>query len=558
MNDFKKQNVLGDLVLRKLDGTITAEQEKELFTFLKSHPEAVDYYVEFILLYTSLSEPREAVLADAEYLTVPSADKYHLLMDLLAENERIAAPVKIEPEKAQDQIVRIDRSKIVKRSRRVNKLSLVIAITSVAALLLMILYVRLYPRPVREPVATLTDTVNVVWANSALPTRQGDRLNNYDGLRNLLKGYAKILFDNGAEVIIEAPAEFELKSYDLMAMNYGRVFVRAPTGAEGFKVNTPNSSIVDLGTEFGVKVDIDGSSELSMFKGRASLVGGKKGQTFQSMTLTKGQAMRVDNLSGEVCEIETLPHTFVRHISSKTGLVWRGEDIDLVDLASGGNGFKKKTNEYTIDPGTVSLTNSSHIDRNCSNDYRKIAWNSVVDGVFVPNGLTPQIVTSLGHQFAECPPTNGVYCSEIVFNPQVIGGKNIIVNGTRYGTGYRPGLFMHANLGITFDLNAIRARNSSVDLKQFKSKVGNTDGAPFNGNADVWILVDGRIRYKYFGLTKGQEETIEVPLSKADRFLTLVTTDGGDEDFKDGLRSSNSDWCVFMEPVLELAMDNDN
>ena len=52
---------------------------------------------------------------------------------------------------------------------------------------------------------------------------------------------------------------------------------------------------------------------------------------------------------------------------------------------------------------------------------------------------------------------------------------------------------------------------------------------------------------------KGIAGEIDVPLADADRFLTLITTDGGDADVAGGLRGTDSDWCVFVEPNLELA-----
>lgn len=53
--------------------------------------------------------------------------------------------------------------------------------------------------------------------------------------------------------------------------------------------------------------------------------------------------------------------------------------------------------------------------------------------------------------------------------------------------------------------------------------------------------------------TLAMQGRINVALAEGDRFLTLITTDGGDADGPAAPhRATDSDWCVFAEPVLEL------
>jgi hypothetical protein len=63
--------------------------------------------------------------------------------------------------------------------------------------------------------------------------------------------------------------------------------------------------------------------------------------------------------------------------------------------------------------------------------------------------------------------------------------------------------------------------------------------------ADVYVLVDGELRFKRKGFTaKAGPFTVEVPLRENDHYLTLVTTDGGD--------TRKDDYIVWGDPSLQM------
>jgi hypothetical protein len=117
---------------------------------------------------------------------------------------------------------------------------------------------------------------------------------------------------------------------------------------------------------------------------------------------------------------------------------------------------------------------------------------------------------------------------------------------------------MHANVGITFDLQAIRSHFPGVRIRGFRTKAGIEKGAlrPETINADFWILVDGKLRYQKRQVKEKILFPIEIELSETDRFLTLVTTDGGDPERRlvgnIGYPAIDSDLCMFAERVLVL------
>ena len=68
--------------------------------------------------------------------------------------------------------------------------------------------------------------------------------------------------------------------------------------------------------------------------------------------------------------------------------------------------------------------------------------------------------------------------------------------------------------------------------------------------ADIWVLVDGQLKLSRTHL-RPQDGAInvDVELGPKDRFLTLVSTDGGN--------SFQYDWVVFGDPVLEMVLAED-
>ncbi len=54
-------------------------------------------------------------------------------------------------------------------------------------------------------------------------------------------------------------------------MTTGRCSVHAPDGAEGFRVDTPQTQVIDLGTRFTVAVDDVGQTDVQVIEGAAEV-----------------------------------------------------------------------------------------------------------------------------------------------------------------------------------------------------------------------------------------------------------------------------------------------
>jgi hypothetical protein len=114
-------------------------------------------------------------------------------------------------------------------------------------------------------VATLTATHNAQWAERAFAHgsefKAGQRL-------TLTAGYAEITTRRGAVAILEAPATIELiDSTNALRLHSGKIVGICETdSSKGFLVRTPHMDITDLGTRFGVQVQVE-QSELHVLSG---------------------------------------------------------------------------------------------------------------------------------------------------------------------------------------------------------------------------------------------------------------------------------------------------
>ena len=120
------------------------------------------------------------------------------------------------------------------------------------------------PSPI-DFVATISDSENCEWEDDSLNLTYGRELPSGTSLR-LKLGLAQLTFETGAVVIIEGPSCLVVRE-NAIDLDVGRISATVPSNASGFAVATPNSEVIDLGTEFGINVDEAGDTEVHVFKG---------------------------------------------------------------------------------------------------------------------------------------------------------------------------------------------------------------------------------------------------------------------------------------------------
>lgn len=556
---------LYELLVALHEGDMTEEQFSVLNSKLKQQ-DLVARYVEFISIFSDLSCPSTADLyftRENEAFTAAPADQrtYIEIMKKFAEEENSAPAINVPQAKPQQELIqKVSRQKIV---YQLNKRSLVIAMISAAAILLVVLFARFAPVRSGREVATLSDTINAKWANNYIPMNIGSRLMDTDPPFILREGYAELLFDNDAKIVVEGPAEFQLLTPKQVRLNYGKLYASISDEAYGFIICTKYSEIIDLGTEFGVQQSLDGDTELHVIKGRTNLISGAYGKV--NLSVTAGSAKRFLGSSGEVKDVSCNASLFVRDIESKANLVWRGQEtLDLADVICGGNGFGSGDPQTVIDP--VTGNTQPYVERGFGTRYATSSYSKTeslryVDGVFVPDGGDgPIVISSAGTVFESCPDTSGAVRKDIsVLNKiyQKDGGE-LKLNDMAFGYPYRPAITMQANLGITFDLDAIRKAMEGFDISYFETlcAVASDTNEVYEtvaeekrpaGKADFWILIDGRLQKTQQGVQMGFSELVRIPIASQDRFLTIVTTDHMESGELDPI---GWDRCFLGEPVL--------
>jgi hypothetical protein len=131
-------------------------------------------------------------------------------------------------------------------------------------------------------VAMLARVANAHWMGSATP-RTGSALE--PGWLRLESGMAQVVFYSGARLVMEGPAELQIVSSTEARCSHGRLLAEVPRLARGFRVETGQLNVTDLGTAFGVDAT-EGRTEVHVFKGEVEF----SSKTSSNQALVEGRA----------------------------------------------------------------------------------------------------------------------------------------------------------------------------------------------------------------------------------------------------------------------------
>ncbi len=135
-------------------------------------------------------------------------------------------------------------------------------------------------------VAMLTRVVDARWDAGAEAPRVGGALK--PGWLRLRSGLAQVVFYSGARIVIEGPAELQLLSPGEAACSSGRLLAEVPPPARGFRLKTPQLTVVDYGTAFGIHATRD-QTEVHVFQGKVELLAGSGSR--HSLSTGEGAAL---------------------------------------------------------------------------------------------------------------------------------------------------------------------------------------------------------------------------------------------------------------------------
>jgi hypothetical protein len=327
--------------------------------------------------------------------------------------------------------------------------------------------------------------------------------------------------------------------------------------------------VTDLGTEFGVEVGKEGTTTSHVFRGSvrvrlAADAGGQSGKT--EVVLRANQSARVER-DASAAGARFAPKgavgdhpVFVRRLAAPL------RTLDLLDIVAGGDGTGQRR-ERGIDPSS-GMEDPVFIAkvRDGPGRYMAVAGQRLIDGVFVPDGGPgPVQLDSAGHRFDGFPKTSGTVHSSIFARAAAVKLDDRKLDDRElkglywvYAMGpareYMPDgrglLALCPNAGITFDLENMRQSHQGARPARFRAVAGLADARRVRqddsaGLADIWVFVDGRLKLKRLHMRPEDGAVkVDVELGLSDRFLTLVSTDGGD--------GPEGDWVVFGDPVLQM------
>ena len=157
-------------------------------------------------------------------------------------------------------------------------------------------------------VASLVEARDVVWGEGQTPIGVGTRV----GLRDIrcASGTFKLVFDVGALVTLEGPADLRILSGNRILALRGRITAHVEARAKGFTIETPNTLVVDQGTEFGVEIDASGQTDVVVFQGLVDLAHSEPADRPAPIKrLGQGEGMRVGSagLLSRIVSIERRP-----------------------------------------------------------------------------------------------------------------------------------------------------------------------------------------------------------------------------------------------------------
>ncbi|MEN6308251.1 MAG: FecR domain-containing protein [Anaerohalosphaeraceae bacterium] len=540
---------LHELIVLSMEGAINDLQAVELKQMLVVSLDAKKEYVDFITTLSVLRDHDfsypEAILPAASHVSDCSLNL--ALWNALLEQEQKAPQVEIQKPPIVSQI--IEQAKPAERTfGKINKFSALIAFVSVAALFFMIGYVNLILPEPKTSAAVVTDLIAAQWADNSNPIQSGSVMYVAQRPYVLTEGLVEFQLNSGVEVVVESPARFSFQSENRIFADSGKFYARVSDRAIGFTIETPSSSMIDLGTEFGVEIHSNGDSEVYLYKGKVSLIAGRQDQSKSSQLLETSDARHV-SMSGRVHALNFVPEQFVQQIDSSRNWIWKGQNLDLTSLITGGNGFNAPQNSQGIDLLTGQM-NWAMFERGQEGalGYLRVSYNPFVDGVFVPNGSSQ--ISSAGHLYA-FPVTSNDYYVPVGPRTEVamVAPENVQPLKLKDYQA-KTILCMHTNAGITFDLDAIRGNlPADVSIKTFTASYGISETAiaesgQYDPDADFYVFVDGQPKLckKNYHRSEGTL-MIEIPIRSSDRYLTLACTEAS---------ANAADWTLFGDPALIL------
>ncbi len=505
MNDPNESTPLDTLLMLQVRGEISPEQRDQLQKSMSESVEVMDYCRDFLIVSAGLKRPCQE--------------------NNEAAASRLEETVKHRVAASQVSTFRIWRSAC--------KIAAMLMLGCVATFVV----VRMLQQSRSQGLAQVINGLAAKWEDSSMSTARGAQL--AQGPRYLVEGMAQLKMASGAKLLMQGPCRFALNNKNRIHLTSGAITASIPKKARGFTVATQDCTVVDYGTEFGIRVQAGAQTEIHVFDGQVKLkpTQALPGQD-KEISLKANQAALVK--ASSPVEIKAAnPAQFMRQLPKTLSKASPGRCLDLADIVGGGNGFGTGTIGQGIDVATGERRRPGKASWDQQGAFIMLMDQRYIDGVFSPNSrLGAVTISASGLVFPGCPKADGCYVGGVFSQMQSNTGP---ANASDY-----PVLSHQCNTGITFDLERLRADNPGVSIQGLNTRcrISQKTQGP-DKTMDFWVLVDGKVRDRQQLRSNNHADTrISVAFGAKARFLTLATTCPGD---------TKDCWGIFAEPLLELA-----
>ncbi|MFG0290197.1 MAG: hypothetical protein ACF8CQ_18600 [Rhodopirellula sp. JB044] len=570
------------LIYRTVDGTVTAEEFDRLQDAILKDDEVRDEYLDVVavtqtLRHVSAVESATRSLADSDEVRSPGINTQ------TASEKQRARQARPTP---QTQTVSQQKSPAMTKWR-------LAALMATAASMILAVAIRYsiqqhnagtlldqrvtlrddMQSQVREAsvnyVARITNiSPEVVWGPDSSDSEFLLRKVEGDSI-DVRKGLVELEYYSAAKIILHGPCKFVTSGANSGRLEEGRITGRV--AGEHFHLTTPTATVVDLDTELAVSLNHIAETDVHVFNGTVEVSPDASGESSQpTVSLTEGMSARVSDHGTIEPTVMSSTELFVREFPNS--LRSDPAELSLVDVVCATSLFDNNLST-AIGPDTgapdrrpwQTPTGPGH---RFASGLQETRWHPFIDSVFIPwlNGIETEIDSS--GTLVNLPQCTGrtwgpIWArrkiNDVQLNYRVKDFWGTLTLGVvmeRLSQCDSGMIGLHANVGLTIDLDAIRQLDRRPT--RFVGVVANLDNSAIKEadapewleanrfSADFRIFVDGELRDSRLDFTRadGELEMI-VDLDPEDRFLTFVSTDA---DSFDGF-----DHVVLIDPVLETA-----
>lgn len=132
---------------------------------------------------------------------------------------------------------------------------------------------------------------NIVWEPESQSLVTGARFRK--GVLAATSGSCELQLNSGVELSLEGAFRLDVIDDMLVELRYGKLRAQVPPNAKGFSVDTPDSLLVDQGTEFGVNAEAGKGTKVVVFRGEVDVRGKKLTQEQPLRRLSQGEGAQV-------------------------------------------------------------------------------------------------------------------------------------------------------------------------------------------------------------------------------------------------------------------------